>query len=138
MPWIDAVITLVCWGFWAFLPKLAVKHLPDSFSPLLFQHLGSLICVVGFGATRGSLVPGFSSKGVLFAGLAGVAATLGMAFYYRAAARLPVSVVSVTTALYPVVSVALALLVLGERLTPRQWVGAALALIAVGLLAPTS
>ncbi len=138
MPWIHAVITLVCWGFWAFLPKLAVKHLPDAFSALFYQQLGSVVCLLGYGATRGSLAPSFQPKGVLFAALAGIAATTGMAFYYRAAARLPVSVVSVTTALYPVVSVALALLVLGERLTPRQWLGAALALVAVALLAPAS
>lgn len=134
MPWIDALLALVCWGFWAFFPKLASKHLPDAFSGVFYQHLASLLCVVGYGAARGSLAPSFHPKGALYAALAGVAATTGMIFYYRAAARSPISTVAVTTALYPVISVGLALAVLGERLTPKQWVGAGLALVAVHLL----
>jgi len=138
MPWIDVVITLACWGLWAFLPKLAVEHLPSAFSALVFQTTGSVLCVLGYGVTRGSLSGGWSWRGIVPAALAGVAATVGMVFYYRAAARLPVSMVAVTTALYPLVSVALALVVLGEKLSPRQWLGAGLALVAVALLAPAS
>jgi transporter family protein len=136
MPWLDALLALVCWGFWGFFPKLAGKHIPDPFSGVVLQYVGSVACLVAYGAARGSLIPSFNLRGALWAGLAGVAATAGMGFYYRAAARAPVSQVAVTTALYPIVSVALAFAFLGERLTPRQWVGAGFALVAVALLAP--
>jgi drug/metabolite transporter (DMT)-like permease len=45
------------------------------------------------------------------------------------------SVVSVLTALYPAGTIALAAIVLKERIAPVQWVGLALALIAAGMLA---
>ena len=138
MRWLDAVLALGCWGLWAFLPKLATRHLPDAYSAVLYQYVGSFICVLGYGAARGSLTPRYDGKGVAYAALAGVAATAGMAFYYRAAAKSPISTVAVTTALYPIVSVALSVAFFGERLTPRQWLGAGLALVAVALLAPAS
>ncbi|MBK7585498.1 MAG: EamA family transporter [Myxococcales bacterium] len=138
MPWVDGLLALVCWGFWAFFPKLASKHLPDAYSGVLFQYVGSIVCLLGYGAARGSLAPSYHPKGALFAVLGGVAATAGMAFYYRAAERSAVSVVAATTALYPIVSIALAMMLLGERLSPRQWAGAALALVAVALLVPTA
>ena len=53
-------------------------------------------------------------------------------------ARTEISAVAITTALYPIVSVGLAVALLGERLTLRQWIGAGLALVAVALLAPTT
>jgi transporter family protein len=138
MPWVDAALALVCWGFWAFLPKLTTRYLPDAYSAVLYQYVGSAVCVLGYGALRGSLTPSYSTKGLVFAALAGVAATAGMAFYYRAAARTEISAVAITTALYPIVSVGLAVALLGERLTLRQWIGAGLALVAVALLAPTT
>lgn len=138
MPWLDAALALVCWGIWAFLPKVTTKHLPDAYSAVLYQYLGSFLCVLGYGALRGSLTPSYNTRGLVYAALAGVAATAGMAFYYRAAARTAISTVAMTTALYPIISVGLALALLGERLTLRQWIGAGLALVAVALLAPTT
>lgn len=136
MPVVDALLALVCWGFRAFCPKLASKHLPDPFSGLVFQYMGSMVCMTVYGAARSSLVPTWHPRGALFAALAGVMGTLGTAFYYRAASRAPLSVVAVTTGLYPFVSVLLALAILGEKLNGRQWIGAGLALVAVALLVP--
>ena len=45
------------------------------------------------------------------------------------------SVVSVLTALYPAGTIALAAIVLKERIAPVQWVGLALALVAAAMLA---
>jgi bacterial/archaeal transporter family protein len=133
---LDLTITLVCWGLWAFFPKLAQKQLGDATSGIIYQYLGSIMLVLVIVVAQGSVVPVFNLRGALFAGAAGVAATVGSLFYYRALATVDVSVASALTALYPSVAILLGLLVLGERLEPRQWLGVALALVSVVLIAP--
>ena len=54
-------------------------------------------------------------------------------FFYWALAGGKASVVVPLTALYPVVTLGLALLILGERLSLRQSIGVALALTAIFL-----
>ena len=132
---LDLSMTLVCWGLWAFFPKLAQKQLGDAYSGIVFQYAGS-IALVGVFALGARAVPVFEPRGMLYAALAGIAATVGSFFYYRTLATVDVAVASALTALYPGVAILLGFLVLGERLELRQWLGVALALVAVLLIAP--
>ena len=65
--------------------------------------------------------------------IAGVVAQLAALFFYWALARGKASVVVPLTALYPVVTLGLALLILGERLSLRQSIAVGLAFIAIFL-----
>jgi drug/metabolite transporter (DMT)-like permease len=134
MPWLDTILALALWGLWAFLPKLAGRYLSDAWSSVLYQYGGSIVAIVLLALRRGSALPEWSGLGALYAGLAGVAATGGMLFYYRACRGASVSLVASTTALYPLIAVALAWPILGETLSVRQWVGVGAALGAVFLL----
>ena len=148
---VATALCLLLWGVWAFFPKLAHKELKDTFSGVLYQALSGLLwTVLLFGALGlGRVAPGvfsalhlpvpqlvWSPRGALFACIAGVAGAVGSIFYYVATAKAQVSVVSSVTALYPLVTIALAWRFLGERLRPLQWVGVALAVVAMALLAP--
>lgn len=135
---LDAGLALLLWGLWAFFPKLAQARLGDAFSGVLYQYLGSLVGVGVLIVARGHAAPTWEPRGALYAGLAGLAATLGMLFYYRACATLNVSLVAAVTALYPVIVVGLAWPLLGEALSPRQWLGVGMALGAAVLLAPSA
>jgi uncharacterized membrane protein len=135
---LDLTMTLVCWGLWAFFPKLAQKHLGDATSGIIYQYLGSIIFVAVVVVAQGKSLPTWDLRGALFAMAAGVAATVGSFFYYRSLATVDVSVASALTALYPSISILLGLLLLGERLVLRQWLGVALALVSVVLIAPRS
>ena len=57
------------------------------------------------------------------------------ALYVLATHQGLIAIVAVLTSLYPASTVALAAVVLHERLAPSQWVGVALALIGVVLIA---
>ncbi len=132
-PWLlNALASLICWGLWAFFPKLSLKKIGPS-SSVFFEACGvmatSVIVVLLLG-------PGieFNFEGALFAILTGMFGTIGLYFFFSAIKTGPISVISCLTALYPVVTVALAVIVLHERLGTRQIFGVLLALLAAGLL----
>jgi len=132
----DTIFALLLWGLWAFFPKLSQRHLADAWSGVLYQYAGSIAVVVVVAIARGSAMPEWNARGAGLAALAGAAATGGMLFYYRACASTAVSVVAATTALYPIVTIALAWPVLGEALSGRQWLGVGCAALAFVLLSP--
>ncbi len=132
-PWLlNALASLICWGLWAFFPKLSLEKIGPS-SSVFFEACGvmatSVIVVLLLG-------PGieFNFEGALFAILTGIFGTIGLYFFFSAIKTGPISVISCLTALYPVVTVALAVIVLHERLGARQIFGVLLALLAAGLL----
>lgn len=128
-----ASTALLCWGLWAFFPKLAVRYI-SPMSSLVFESLGvaviGLIAVVFLGRDIET-----DPRGAVSAILTGVFGGIGLYFYFAAARQGPIAAVAALTALYPVVTVLLAVLLLDERLSRIQALGVVLALIAGGLLA---
>ncbi len=128
----NALAALLCWGLWAFFPKLSLERISPS-SSVFYEACGvmatSLVVVFVLG-------PGIETdlEGAFYAILTGIFGTIGLYFFFCAIRSGPISVISALTALYPVVTVALALVVLHERLTFRQIVGVLLALLAAALL----
>lgn len=129
--------TLAFWGVWAFLPKLAVKHLGSESTAFGIQSIGAAvgaICV--WLATReagAAPAPSFRT-GAAFAIGAGLCGAAGLLFYLRALSRDNVAVVAGATALYPLVAALLGWLVLGETLSLRQAIGMGLATVALVLV----
>ncbi|MGQ9682656.1 MAG: EamA family transporter [Anaerolineae bacterium] len=127
-----SMLALLCWGFYGFLPKLAVDYLAPR-SVLLFQSLGTvavgMVSLISLGFR-----PQLQGRGAGFAILSGMAGAIGGLFYILAVQRGRVSTISALTALYPALVIVLAVTVLHEPITARQGLGMALAVVAVILL----
>jgi drug/metabolite transporter (DMT)-like permease len=127
-----AVVAAACLGVFTYFLGLGSRE-GSALSTLLGARLGSLSCllllVVALGATvrvgRSGLLP------VAAIGLADVGAN---ALFALASGRGLLALVSVLGSLYPVTTVLLAHLVLGERLTPVQLAGVGVALAGVAAL----
>lgn len=129
-----SLLTIAGWAAWALLLKFGSLDIPDA--PALFlQTLGMLplaLLLFTAGAVRGAQ----DRRGVIYSLLNGAITGIGILFLlaaYRSGGN--TAVVSVTTALYPLVTCALALVLLRERLTARQWLGLALSVAAIVLFA---
>ena len=129
-----SLLTIAGWAAWALLLKLGSLEIPDA--PALFlQTRGMLplaLLLFVAGAVRGPQ----DRRGVIYSLLNGAITGIGILFLlaaYRTGGN--TAVVSVTTALYPLVTCALAFALLRERLTGRQWLGLGLSVAAIVLFA---
>ncbi len=134
MNWLfHTAISLFLYGLWAFFPKISQDYInPKSF--LVFSTLGGLVVTISiFLTTKGSLQT--ANKGVAFALLTGFCGVLGTLFFVLALKSGGKSSVIVTiTALYPIITIVLALIVFKEAVSLKQWFGMGLALIGVMLM----
>jgi len=126
-----ALVALGLWGFWAFLPKLALLYM-DQRSVLVFQTIGSIL-VGTFVLASLRFRPQWHPKGALFALLTGVSGLVGFLFYLSALRTGKASVVITLTALYPFLAILLAFLILKEPISVKKLVGFGFALIAIVL-----
>lgn len=128
-----ALLSLMGFGLWGLFTKLSVNHI-DSKSAFVYQSVGVIMAgflvfwLMDFKAAT-------NTKGILFSLLTGVAYGLGCLFYFYAASRGNIINVVTLTALYPLVTIVLAYLILHETISPRQGLGVIFALTAVVLFA---
>ena len=129
---LPALATLLSWGLWAYLPKLAVKYI-DTESSIIYQIMGGVL--VGIGAfIMTNFHVQFHKAGFLYSLGAGALGFLGAYFYLISVTRGPVSIVAPLTALYPVIVIILGYVFLSEPISPRQGIGITLSVIAIFLI----
>ena len=120
----------LCWGGWVLCSKLGSNEIPASTMQFVF----------GFGFVPVALLVVFvkprkfekSLKGISYSIATGVLGSMGgIALYaaYRSGGN--TSVITAATALYPLITVVLAILVLRERLTWVQVIGLGFAAAAI-------
>lgn len=128
-----SVAAFSLWGVWGFLAKLSTDAIPAK-SAVVMQGAGGLaVTLILVALLRGASLP--SLAGSLYGALAGAALFAGLiAFAFALSNGGKASIVVTMTALYPVVTIALGILVLREQIILIQAVGAALALVAVFLM----
>ena len=129
--------TLLFWGVWAFFGRIALlKRMPPT-SLLLAEASISCLCAVVLTtvllASGRENVLSLRSWNV-FGLVSGAALAFGLLTYYFALEHGNISIVTPVTAAYPVVSVALAFAVLGERPSLSQWCGIVLVISGTALL----
>ena len=128
-----SIVAVLCWGYWAVISKLIGDALTASQSQAL-STIGLLPVVVALAASKKLTTSGNRRRGIATALLAGALACAGNVAYYRLlTVGGSVATLVSLTALYPLVTVLLALLLLGERLNLLQIVGVGLSLAAIGL-----
>jgi drug/metabolite transporter (DMT)-like permease len=124
-------VALLSWGVWAVLSKGLGAALSAEQSQAL-STLGVLPILVALAFSRPASLKNASRVGLSLALLGGIVTCLGNVAYYSAVARGGnVATVVSLTALYPLVTVLLAVMLLRERLNPVQLTGVALSLVAV-------
>lgn len=140
-----SVAALLIWGGWGVLANLTARYL-SGFSALVWEVVGAMI--LGFAVLvwltwNGTLEA--SARGAGFGIATGISYTAGLGFLFVAlnqAAGAPtnggsagsVHTILIITALYPVISVVLNYLLLGEPLSLRQIIGMAVGLAGIAIL----
>jgi transporter family protein len=127
-----ALLTLALWGVWGVITRVASTTLGwrETTAIAAIGHMATAIIFIVL--SRPSLAP--QGLPYIFAMLAGALGFAGAFTFYVALNLNPSSVVVVVTSLYPLVTMFLAFILLGETLSTRQLVGAALAIIALVLI----
>ena len=133
-PWLLwTFFAVVSWGVWAMLSKLIGDGLSATHSQAL-STLGLLPVMAALGFSRKLSATGSRWLGALGALGAGVLTCLGNAAYYDLLKRGgKVATIAPLTALYPLVTIALAVPLLKERLNRIQATGVLLSLAAIYL-----
>ena len=126
---LPAIFIPIVWGLWGLLPKLAVKYI-SPVHVMIYQIGGSvvlglvLLAVIGFR-------PQFEPKGVAFAIAGGICGMGGSLLYLLAVSKGKVSIIVFISAMYPVVTIALAYFILHEPVTLKECVGMIFAITAI-------
>jgi bacterial/archaeal transporter family protein len=126
-PWFwYSMLAVLGWGGWAVLSKLASSEIPAESLQFLFT-VGTLPVAVALLVARKFKVEP-SARGITYSVANGVVSAIGiLALFAAFRSGGNTGVITVTTSLYPVITVALALLILRERLTRIQALGLTLA-----------
>jgi uncharacterized membrane protein len=122
---------------WSFLPRLATKTL-DWRSTLFYQQMGAVaVGVVVLASAKFKL--GWEPRGVSWAMLTGACGVCGLLLYLQAltgtAGGGNTTGVMMISALYPVIGVGLATVVLREKVSASQVAGVVMAIAALALIA---
>jgi len=130
-PWFwYSILCVLCWGGWALLSKLGSREIPPETMQFLFT-LGTIpVCLALLIARRGKLEK--SPRGITFAILNGVLSGIGgLALFAAYHTNGNTSLITVSTALYPMITVLLAVTILRERFQLIQVLGLLFAAIAI-------
>lgn len=120
----------LCWGGWAFFSKLGSREIPAETMQFLFT-IGTLPVCLGLLLARGFKLEK-SPKGISYALLNGILSGIGgLALFAAYHTNGNTSLITAATALYPMITVVLSVLVLRERLRGIQVVGLVFAAIAI-------
>ncbi|RJX31205.1 MAG: hypothetical protein C4531_08415 [Desulfurivibrio sp.] len=129
---LSALLAMIIYGFWGFFPKIAVTYISPQ-SALVYEVGGAmLVGLLTLFFIRFQLQ--FHPTGMLFAVLTGIAGMIGTLFFFAAAQKGKIAIVVGLTALYPLITVILAVIFLREPLTLKQVMGLILACVAILLL----
>jgi transporter family protein len=124
---------MLCWGVWGFIPKLTTRYLSPQ-SAIVYEVVGA-ICLAAIALVNLKFQPDVHPTGIFLAMMTGMLGFLGAFCFLSAVATGPVTLVATLSALYPVISILLAVALLHEPITLRQGFGIVLALVAMILVA---
>jgi probable blue pigment (indigoidine) exporter len=131
------VAGIVCCAAYSVITRKFIPDAPETSQVVLSQQahalVFALVLVVIAGIAGGAMVPGnLTTFGLASAIGSGVLYYAGAYWFYLGALRdVPASLAAISFYLIPIVGVAASALLLGERLEPRQWIGAIVVLAAI-------
>jgi transporter family protein len=130
-----SLATILLWGVWGAVSKVSSDAMDVNTNQVFFT-LGLLpLILIVWRSSRVNTKSEGLKTGIAWAFITGVlGATGNIAFFHALGVGGNVSIVAPVTALFPLVTVVLAVTLLRERMGPAQKVGLALALVAIYLL----
>jgi transporter family protein len=130
-----SLLTILVWGAWGAVSKVASEGV-DANTNQVFFTLGLLpLILIVLRSPRNAAGGEGRRIGIAWAFLTGILGGTGnIAFFHALVIGGKVSVVSPVTALFPLVTVVLAVTLLHERVGTAQKIGLVLALVAIYLL----
>ena len=125
-----SMLCVLCWGGWALLAKLGSREIPPETMQFLFT-IGSVpVACALLVARRFKLEK--SAKGIAYGVLNGVLSAIGgFALFAAYHTNGNTAVVTAATALYPMITVLLAVTILREKFGMIQVIGLAFAAVAI-------
>lgn len=116
---------VVLWGLWGFFGKMALSRAMPATSVFLAEvATGAMVGALALALfARGGAVLPWQAPINLWGVLSGLVMAVGLLLFYVVLDMGKAVVIVPLTATYPLVTVALSLIVLGERPTPLQWTG---------------
>jgi bacterial/archaeal transporter family protein len=132
-----SLLTIVLWGTWGLVSKIASTGVDAYMNQLLYTAgLAPLMVFVAITVHREQgKVSANRNSGIFWAFFTGILGGVGnIAFFQALVKGGKASVVAPVTALFPMVTVLLALMFLKEKLGRTQWLGLALAFAAIYML----
>jgi bacterial/archaeal transporter family protein len=125
-----SVLCVFCWGGWALAAKFGSRGVPPETMQFLFTAGAMPVCIALLIARRFKLEK--SPKGIFYAILNGVLSSIGsLAVFAAYHTNGNTSLITSLTALYPMITVLLAITILRERFGVIQAVGLGFAAVAV-------
>lgn len=130
---LPSVAAMLAWGFWAFLPKIALNTLPPH-NVIFYEALGGLFVslpVLFFLKFRLE----YEKKALGTLALVSILTVTAILCFFYALKNGPVAVVVTMTAMYPVICLVLARIFLNERVNRMQLAAILMAIVSIFLLA---
>ena len=128
-------LAILFWGIWGFTGKLATNHNSPAVVTLATNLLFALFSLTLIFSIRNQTTPIiWSSPAILWIVLTAVFGVAATIIFYMALSESPSSKVVALTATYPIITVILATIFLGERLSGIQILGILLSASGVYLL----
>ncbi len=121
------------WGLWGFLPKLTTRYL-DAKSAIVYEVFGAML-LGAIALFQLNFQLDVNPRGIALALTTGMLGFMGAFFFLTAMSKGSVTFVATLSALYPIVSIFLAIVFLHETVTLKQAAGILLALLSVVLIA---
>ncbi len=119
-------------GFGGFFIFIAQVDKGQVFTPILIARTITLLIAVAMLRLKRIPPPPLTSNPIAI--LAGILDTSGNVFYLLATQYTRLDVAAMLSSLYPATTVILATLILKEKVSLAQWIGATLCLVSVGLI----
>lgn len=119
-------------GFGGFLILIAQVHSEFVFLPLAVTRTMTFVAALGLLLARGVAVPALTANPAAL--VAGVLDAGGNVLFMFARQHTRLDVAAVLSSFYPVATVVLSRVILHERVSATQWLGAAVCLVAVALI----
>lgn len=129
-----SIPAILGWGMYGIFAKLGTARI--GLQAILWYQVASFVAVLAFLLVMGSLTPiQLDGRGVLFGLATGLSNFVAVVSLFTLLQRgFPVNIVYPLTALYPLVTVLVAVFFLGEPMTVLRGAGVILAIVAIALL----